>query len=62
MPKVSRSVTIDEELLAVVDELIPKRSVHAEQGLLDAVVSVLEDMKPKAAKPYRDRLKHLLQD
>ena len=59
MPKVNRSVTIDEQLLEVVNELIPNRSIHAQQGLLDAVNHKLDEMKDEVAEPYRARIAHL---
>lgn len=59
MPKVNRSITIDEKLLDVVNELIPNRSTHAEQGLLDAVINKLDEMKDEVAEPYRARIAHL---
>ena len=59
MAKVSRSVTIDEELLKVSVELLPNRSIGAEQGILDAVNEKIKQLKPESAKAYRKRLAHL---
>lgn len=59
MSKVNRSVTIDEKLLEVVNEIIPNRSVYAEKGLLDEVLNRLDKMKPEEAKDYREKIAHL---
>ena len=58
--KIVKGISIDNQLLEVADEVLRNRSKCAQDGILKAVLSRIEDLTPSLQVKYKRRLKHLI--